>query len=66
MPDLNHQLRQEVKNKRLSLVASRRELPPPQTDTEVASAILRWLINPTNTRKSQMVKDAIAHLRKEK
>lgn len=66
MNDLNHQLRQAVKNKRLSVVAVRREPTPPETGTEVASAILRWLIDPTNQDKTQMVNDAIAQQRKEK
>jgi hypothetical protein len=66
MNDLNHQLRQAVRNKRLSVVAMRREPPPPETSTEVASAILRWLIDPNNQDKTQMVNDAIAQQRKEK
>lgn len=66
MTDMNRQLRQAVRNKRLSLVATRRDESPAASDTQRASAILRWLLDPTNTQKTQMAKDAIAHTGKEK
>lgn len=66
MNDANRQLRDAVRNKRRTPLVYRSSSPAPESGTQVASAILRWLVDPANDQKSQIVHDVITNQKKEK
>ena len=66
MNESNKQLRDAVDRRRRQPLVYQSQTPPPETGSQVASALLRWLLDPTDPRKEQTAALAIDTKKKEK